>query len=233
MTWNCRVGAFRKKAARMAPYSPDVLVVPEVERLDGLLFLDGERQPTFSDRVARPGEPRGLGVFSYSGVRMERAFNETTELPGFAPFQAERGQTAFQVAAVWTFQTPSAATSYRQAHIGIAQWADWIRRSPTVILGDFNLAANFQGGKSWRDLTDLLAPLGLVSAYHHFYREDPGRESRPTHFHRGKADATWHIDYCFIPKTWANRVTNVEVGTYDEWRDVSDHAPLIVDVDLE
>ena len=233
MAWNCRVGAFKRKAARTAPFNPDVLVVPEVERLDGELFLDGERQPSFMDRVAKSDWPRGIGVFSYTGTELARAFDDLGLVSGFAPFNAKRGATAFNVVAVWTFKTDVAATSYRQAHEGIQRWSDWIRQAPTVILGDFNIAANFEGGKAWRDLLNLMTPLGLVSAYHSFHRESPGEESRPTYFHRGSDSSTWHIDYCFVPSAWASRITDVHVGRHEQWRDVSDHVPLIVDLDLD
>ena len=44
--------------------------------------------------------------------------------------------------------------------------------------------------------------------------------------------ARCHLDYCFIPKSWTEHLTKVEVGTYDEWHSFSDHASLIVDLAL-
>lgn len=231
MTWNCRVGAFKRKAARIASFAPDVFVVPEAERLDEELFLDGERQPSFLDRVAEPNWPRGIAVGSYTGVELSRAFDANSSTPGFAPFSATSGTLRFQVIAVWTFKTSSALTSYRQAHQGLQRWATWIRQKPTVIMGDFNLAANYQGGKAWRELIDLIAPLGLVSAYHAIHGVAPGAEAHPTYFHGGSDSSTWHIDYCFIPTEWVSSVKVVDVGAHDDWRDVSDHMPLTVDLD--
>jgi hypothetical protein len=40
MTWNCRLGAFRKKAAQVVSVEPDV-VVPECENVQRELLLDG------------------------------------------------------------------------------------------------------------------------------------------------------------------------------------------------
>jgi endonuclease/exonuclease/phosphatase family metal-dependent hydrolase len=42
----------------------------------------------------------------------------------------------------------------------------------------------------------------------------------------------FHLDYCFLPEPWANRITNVEVGLHSDWNDISDHVPLIVDLAL-
>lgn len=42
----------------------------------------------------------------------------------------------------------------------------------------------------------------------------------------------FHIDYCFVPKQWMDRLDSVQVGSFDGWiaSGFSDHAPLIIDV---
>jgi hypothetical protein len=52
ITWNCRIGAFRYKADRIAPLRPDVLVVQEVEPIDNVMFFGGEEQHV-SDEVGQ------------------------------------------------------------------------------------------------------------------------------------------------------------------------------------
>lgn len=118
-----------------------------------------------------------------------------------------------------------------QAIEGVLEHGNWIGQAPTVIMGDFNDNASYKSGH-WRQLLDLLRPLGLVSAYHEYFREPCGSESRPTHFFTGKETSPFHLDYCFVPQDWAPRIRIVEVGTYSAWHSVSDHAPLIVDLDL-
>jgi endonuclease/exonuclease/phosphatase family metal-dependent hydrolase len=98
-------------------------------------------------------------------------------------------------------------------------------------LGDFNDNASYRSG-NWQALLDLLQPLGLASAYHEHFHEPFGAETRPTYFHQRKQTSLFHLDYCFLPQTWARQITKVEVGTYDEWHPLSDHAPLIVDLAL-
>jgi exonuclease III len=232
VTWNCRVGGFRKKAKRMAPLRPDVLAVQEVEPIDAATVFDGERQPTYRYRSAEPAFPkRGIGMFSYTETTLELA-DLSDPMYSFRRFRAKHGDLDFQVIAVWPWQTRSRATSYRQAHVGIQRHADWIRSRPTVILGDFNANAQFKG-TNWSELLDLMKSVGLGSAYHMYYPSEPfGSEKRPTHFHKGKSTAPFHLDYCFLPIDWLPRISSVEVGTYDDWHDVSDHAPLIVDLNL-
>ena len=71
-----------------------------------------------------------------------------------------------------------------------------------------------------------------VLAYHYFFNEAPGKETQPTHFHQGKQDRPFHLDYCFVPSDWASRITSVHVGGFSEWCAISDHVPLVVDVDV-
>jgi hypothetical protein len=97
VTWNCRTGAFRRKAAPIAPMKPDILVVPECEKLDNELFLDGDVQPTFRERVAPPRWRRGIGIFSYTGVTLTPASAvEPRRLPpSYVVCIRYRGELAF------------------------------------------------------------------------------------------------------------------------------------------
>ncbi len=231
MTWNCRVGAFRRKAGKVAPMRPDILVVQEVEPLKPGVIFDGDRQPTFADRVADPAYPRrAIGVFSYTGLEL-RAEDTADPMYCFRRYAAVHTSGPFQVVAVWTAKTTERATSYRQAHEGLRRHADWIRQHPTVVLGDFNASASYDG-KAWAELLRLTEGLDLVSAYHHVTGEPFGAEKQWTHFHKGDEGSKWHIDYCFVPRAWVPKITKVEVGAYAEWRTNSDHVPLTVDLDL-
>jgi endonuclease/exonuclease/phosphatase family metal-dependent hydrolase len=115
-------------------------------------------------------------------------------------------------------------------------YRDLIVSQPTVVAGDFNsntiwdykrpLTQNHSG------LVQQLTSLGLVSAYHHFFGEVQGAESRPTLYLRRDPRKPYHIDYCFIPQAWSTRLRSVEVGTDEPWARYSDHRPLVVDIDV-
>jgi hypothetical protein len=230
VTWNCRVGAFRRKAAQVAPIKPDVLVVPECEDIRREILLDGESLPTTRLWFDSPKTSRGVGVLSYSGATIRQARLVGEPLDFFIPLDVDVGAVSFQVVAIWTAATASASTSYRQAHEGLDRYAEWIAARDTVLLGDFNNNASFGNGKLWADLARRLAPLGLVSAYHSFFGEAHGRETRPTHFYKGKEERRFHLDYVFVPASWATDLASVDVGTHAQWSPFSDHAPVIVDV---
>ena len=76
----------------------------------------------------------------------------------------------------------------------------------------------------------VLDRFGLESAYHHAHRVEMGQEPSGTLFFRRKADAAYHIDYCFLPATWRERIQEVTLGSAEKWIALSDHAPIAVDV---
>jgi len=80
----------------------------------------------------------------------------------------------------------------------------------------------------------MKAMTGLLSAYHAFHEIDSGKETEPTLYwrNRKKDGPKYHIDYCFVPKTWTGRLQNVAVGSFDTLIKLSDHMPLIVDLEF-
>ncbi len=85
--------------------------------------------------------------------------------------------------------------------------------------------------------SEVLAGLGLYSVYHHVTSEAFGEESTPTIYWRDrtKDGPTYHIDYVFAPHPWLPKIRNFEVGGFEDWcgSRLSDHVPLIVDLDLD
>ncbi len=214
----------------MAPFRPDVLSVQEVEPFELSQFAENCR-PTYGHRSCAEGVPRrGLGVLSYTNTAIT-ALDAAEPFTGFRRYEVQWNGLAFNVVGVWTWATKSVKTSYRQAHDGLVRHADWIRHRPTVMLGDFNANESFNS-KNWPQLIELTDAVGVVSAYHYFFNEAPGKEKQPTHFHQGKRDQPFHLDYCFVPSDWASRITSVHVGGFSEWCAISDHVPLVVDVDV-
>ena len=62
---------------------------------------------------------------------------------------------------------------------------------------------------------------------------EQGAERHPTLYWRDRTRTgpTFHIDYIFVPRSAANLLRRVSVGSYAKWvaTGLSDHAPLIVD----
>lgn len=229
-TWNCRVGAFRRKAARIAPLRPDILVVPECEDLDSLLFVDGDPKPTFTHRAGLPQFTRGVGLFSYGTASVTPVELPRERLVFFDLYEVSTKGQAFRLGAVWTTATEDKARTYRQVHDALEPHRDLLAEGDVVLLGDFNNNASY--GKPWGELLEAMEPFDLISAYHTFFAEDFGKETRPTYFHRAKEKSQFHVDYCFLPRSWASRIARVTVGAHEDWCDVSDHVPLVVDLSI-
>ena len=105
-----------------------------------------------------------------------------------------------------------------------------------TVAGDFNGNAIWDAAHPKATHTmavDLLADCGLASAYHRFCGEKHGHESREraTHYHTWNKERPFHIDYCFVPRRWVNGLHEVSVGSYDDLAELSDHRPIVVDID--
>ena len=107
-------------------------------------------------------------------------------------------------------------------------------QGPVVMLGDFNSNMIWDKKKpnylNHSSVVERLADRGIVSAYHHARGEPQGKESEATFYLHHDVSKPFHIDYCFLPKAWAERISLVEVGTFQKWDGHSDHRPLLVEI---
>jgi hypothetical protein len=223
LTWNCCRGRLAVKGPPVQALSPDLVVLQECARPQAgetgwLWFGDNPRQ--------------GIGVWAAPGYRL-RPLPPRPGVPRYTvPLKVTRPRP-FLLFAVWAHKDP--AYPYVRAVIRAVEiYRDLIASQPTVILGDFN--SNAQWNRAREDARDhaylvrLLTELGLVSTYHRFHGEEHGAESRPTLYLLRSETRPYHVDYCFIPKAWGKRLTEVRVGSYADWRHLSDHRPLVVDI---
>lgn len=223
VTWNCCRGAYLRKVPLLDALSPDIAVIqecarPTVESETCLWFGDNPRQ--------------GLAIQAMPPYRLER-LPILRRVPKYVVPVAVSGPVAFTVLAVWAKGQQD--YPYVEAVFKAAQmYRRLIKAAPTVLLGDLNSNvfwdASHPRERNHTALVALLARLGLVSAYHAFHGEAQGQESRPTYYFQWKRERPYHIDYCFLPKAWAQSVHRVEIGEYEAWRPHSDHRPLLVEI---
>ncbi len=224
VTWNCWRGPATKKLPLLDSLASTISVIQECPRPSQndnstLWFGDNPRQ--------------GIAVIASAGYRVSPI--PTREVPRYIiPIQVT-GPVSFLLLAVWSQQDLN--FRYVKAIIRAVEcYGDLIVAQPTVVVGDFNSNTIWDykrpDGQNHTGLVRNLAALGLVSAYHHFHGETHGAESRPTLYLLRKQARPYHIDYCFMPKNWTPHIRSVEVGAYDSWANVSDHRPLMVDLDL-
>ena len=126
-----------------------------------------------------------------------------------------------------------------EGHIlkALRHYRDFLTSAPSVIAGDFNNHPLWdKPGKvnNHANIVNAMTELGLVSAYHAFHKIESGKEAEATLYWRDrkKDGPKYHIDYCFIPESWIGRLRQASIGSFDQWIKLSDHMPLIVDLEF-
>jgi exodeoxyribonuclease-3 len=241
VTWNCNMALDRKIDALMS-LEPDIAIVSECAEPSRLrlrsrsTWIHGE--PVWIGRNPH----KGLAVFAFGrySARLEPSYHPS--LRYIAPVRVE-GPTSYNLLAVWA-QNASAG-SIRKHQLGplrrgLSRYKSFLDERPAVIAGDLN-SNTIWDKPGWRinhstKVRILEESFGLVSAYHAIRGEVHGQESEPTLYWRDrtKDGPTYHIDYVFLPSDWISKVRYFSVGAFETWcgTGLSDHVPVIVDVDV-
>jgi exonuclease III len=228
LAWNCRMGLVKKRHL-LYELHPDVAVVPECSR-DSMQVCQGDGFQTCwwgSDRN------KGLGVVAKKPWALE---------PGRSPRQKwiapvwVRGPQDFLLIAVWACPvgTVREMNYVGQTYEALMRHRNWFSAGcPVVMGGDLNSNSSLDAGRKirkHRTVVELLGQRGIVSAYHSYFREEHGAETRPTYYFWHRRERQFHLDYIFLPRSWMERVTDLGVGSFETWRAVSDHMPVWVDL---
>ncbi len=215
-TWNRPKAEIEDSRALLARLSADLVALQECRRPDG-----------DSPSVIWRGdlEQQGAAVVSTSPALPIEAIEIPDLHPTVVPVKVQAPQP-FVFVGVWT-HPPYNKVAW-EAMTACVDAADGM---PVVAAGDFNSSPSVVGQerKSPRFLQRMRDEFGLVSAYHHFHGEALGAETRATHYFLFNESRPFHLDYCFLPKTWLGRLSGVEVGSFADWPQ-SDHRPLTVDL---
>jgi exodeoxyribonuclease III len=234
ITWNCQ-GAFRKKTANILYHEPDILIIQECEHPDKLGF--GTLSPKPKDYYWYGDSPhKGLGIYSYSDYRFELLSVFNPKFRYILPFRVTRNEQSFTLFAIWAMDNK---VNYDARYIGqiwlaINYYANLLGNS-TILIGDFN------SNKIWdykdrvgnhSDVVRKLEEKKIISVYHRHFNASQGEEKHPTFFLQRNQNKPYHIDYCFASADITNKVNSVEIGTYENWKEYSDHSPLIINLDV-
>ena len=229
--WNCNM-AFRKKNAEILKYKPDILIVPECENENRLQF--GSLTPIPNDFMwFGDNENKGIGIFSYSDYKLN-LIEFTTRFKYIIPFEI-KGETNFNLFTVWAMDNKVNRDEryIAQVWLGINHFSEFLTDS-AVLVGDFN------SNKIWdyksrianhSDVVNYLNSKNIHSLYHRQYQEIQGKETKPTLYMYRKIDKPYHIDYCFASERIIQKGYNIEDGNYNDWINLSDHVPIIINFD--
>jgi exodeoxyribonuclease-3 len=230
ITWNCNM-AFRRKADLILSYQPDILVVPECECPEKLLFPANTPKPTDVLWFGKNNN-KGLAIFSYSDYRFRVLENHNADLRMIIPIYVSNGQSEFNMFAIWANNPEDKDGQYvEQVWKAILHYDSLISNTKTILIGDFN--SNTIWDRKSRisnhsDVVRLLENKGVHSTYHLHHKQTQGAEEHPTLYLYRHRNRPYHLDYCFVSADMAEKLESVEVGDFDFWTKYSDHVPVIV-----
>lgn len=235
-TWNCNgspritsaataARVYQDKARQAATLAPDILVLQEVP------------SPGASNdaHVAWYGSLLGRGMAVIAPAPYSVAL-----IPDLAPSRSHlavqiRGPVNLLLLAICSSpERPSARSYVAEVAAAIARCRSQMLLQPTIIAGDFNSNSQWDarlGTDSHSALVRNLADEhGLQSCYHRYHGVAQGQEPAATYYHHRRANAPFHIDYCFVPARW--EIADACIGSHAAWSPFSDHCPLTVDIAL-
>ncbi len=224
--------AYRKKADFILTHKPDILIIPECEHPDKLIFSADTLQPTQTLWFGK-NKNKGLAIFSYSNFKFTvlDVYNEDFKM--IIPIAVTGGSINFNLFAVWAYNPNDKDGKYiTQVWKAIDHYDRLIRDNPTIIIGDFNSNTIWDFKKhrlsNHSSVVKALEEKGIFSTYHLHHKQIQGKEEHPTYFMYRHLNRSYHIDYCFASGDLIDKLENVEIGTHEQWAKLSDHNPLIV-----
>jgi exonuclease III len=226
--------SFRKKADVILTHKPDILVVPECEHPDKLIFKEHSSKPK---DILWFGHNRnkGLAIFSYSDFKLSVLDVHNHNLKIIVPIAATNGKFSFNLFAVWANNPTDRDGRYiTQVWKAIHHYDTLLTNRRTILIGDFNSNTIWDRPRREGNHSTVVTHLkkrGIHSLYHKYFGQTQGKEQHPTLYMYRHKNKGYHIDYCFASQDLAKKLTSVEVGDYSFWKKYSDHVPVIVTFD--
>lgn len=225
ITWNCNLN-FAKKYEHLEDQDADILIIQECEKLKEDYFPN--RRFFWTGRI----ENKGLGILlKDQSAHQHSSFNK--DLVNFLPIETD----TMKILGVWAY-------NYRAVKFGdnvsgntidaINHYDDWLSQDskPSIFGGDFNNSIIWDKSNNENNFVNInkeLEKMSFKSSYHSLQGEKFGSEMQPTFFHTKNETKKYHIDYLYFKFF---KVDSVEVGSYFDWIQASDHVPVIANLKL-
>lgn len=223
--------AFRKKAQIILNYKPDILIIPECEHPDKLIYKGDVPKPTGALWFGK-NRDKGLGIFTYGNYRCKLLDTHNEDFKMIVPIAVTGAGFDLHLFAIWANNPADRDGQYvTQVWKAIHHYDKAIRSKQTVLIGDFN--SNTIWDRPQREgnhstVVDSLAAKGIFSVYHTHFNQAQGQEQHPTFYLYRHKDKPYHLDYCFASSDMLEHLQSVEVGDFEFWNKYSDHVPVIV-----
>ena len=230
ISWNCR-GVFREKFKDIIKEDADIYVIQECE--DPLQAKSEEYKDFAGDNYFWTGEikDKGLGIFAKNDIVFEKIPDVNDE--DFQNFIALKVNDSFKLLGVW------AMPPYVDMIHDFFDENYSLFDENLVMCGDFNSNVIWDkqhrkkdkegNAKDQTNINRKLESCNLISVYHNINNEEQGEESQNTFYLYQHLDKPYHIDYVYAGEGVVN---NFEILDAEEWIKLSDHIPLVFELDL-
>ena len=233
VTWNCN-GAFRKKFEIISSLNADLYVIQECEHPNE---SQHKKYEEWAENFIWIGDTKnkGLAIFARPELKLEKLdwSNQYRDhfVKHFLPCRVNDG---FDLLGVWTHRNNSPNFGY------IGQFWKYLqvnktKLNSTIIAGDFNSNVIWDEWDRWWNHSDVvmeLKELGIESLYHKYTGEPQGKETNPTLYFQKKLERPYHIDYVFGAEKFFEKIVKIEIGQENEWLKLSDHMPIMCEIDI-
>ncbi|BBK77769.1 endonuclease/exonuclease/phosphatase family protein [Clostridium butyricum] len=222
VTWNCN-GGFRNKFEYIKKYNADIYVIQECENP---LTSDDNSYKEFAQNYMWVGyKNKGLGIFGNQNIKLT---NNNWDTYGLEWFISCTVNDNFTLLGLWgSGNYIEDIYVYLKIHQRQLEGLEKV-----VVCGDFNSNSIWDKKHKRRThsaVVEDLEKLNLYSCYHLKNDEVQGSETKPTFYLYRKSNKGYHIDYCFCSK---EHLKDLQIGEFSKWIKLSDHMPLVVDVDI-
>lgn len=223
--------AYRNKAGFILTQQPDIVIIPECEHPDKLKFKD--EVPLPKDVIwSGKNQHKGLGIFSYCDYKFHLHDCHQSDFKTILPLTVTGGKTDFTLFAIWANNPQDKGYEYiGQVWKALNFYTDLLKGEKTILAGDFNSNTIWDKPRREGNHSTVVAMLEgkkIYSTYHRFYNQQQGQEKHNTLFMYRHLDKGYHIDYCFASSDFAEKISDVKVGSHKKWAKLSDHSPLTV-----
>lgn len=228
VAWNAGM-AFRKKIDKILPLKANILVISECEKPEKWGQIIDEKG--IDDFLWEGDNPnKGIGIITFGErYKIEIHPNYDKSFRYIVPIKVSAGNQEFIMFAVWSQKGENRYSSYiGQIYLALEKYASLLK-GPCIIVGDWNSNKVFdhiKRVKTHSEVVEFLEGFGIKSAYHHFSKEEQGEESKATHYFRKEKMRPFHIDCLFASEIFLNQLESIEIGSYEEWIEFSDHMPI-------
>ncbi|KYD07020.1 hypothetical protein B4102_2996 [Heyndrickxia sporothermodurans] len=209
--------------------SADILVIPECESPEK--WRKSNKIHPINQFLWFGDNPnKGIGVITLNNnyqIEVHPSYNK--DFRYIIPLIVSGGDDDFILFAIWAQNAKKKYYSYiGQIHLAL-DYYKFLLNDPCIIVGDWNsnkIFDHINRDGTHSDVVEFLKSVNIKSAYHTYFNEEHGEETKPTHYFRKSKDRPFHIDYVFVSETILKKLNFIEVGSFEEWIKLSDHTPI-------